>query len=262
MRRNPIGATMRLRGQKIFLMRSELTSPAHVLQALVLVVVTIGAALAFFHAVDGQFTGSSVVSQVVVTVGAQLLMGQLILRRSALKARWGQRAFSIAFRWFVIPGLILLGAAIAHLAWIEGEPIVPPELAFLPSLYLLVSGFALWVRGILALGLDNLSMMYVLFPNEGRLIQSNIYSVLRHPIYSSVLRIAFALVLDNGSAFALLAGLLALLGLLAWLRWVEEPELIERFGEGYRAYRGRVPALFDFHPRGWLVLWRFLLTGE
>jgi protein-S-isoprenylcysteine O-methyltransferase Ste14 len=61
-------------------------------------------------------------------------------------------------------------------------------------------------------------------------------------------------VLDNGSAFALLVGLLAPLGVLAWLRWVEEPELIERFGEGYRAYTRRVPAFFNFQPRGWLAL--------
>jgi hypothetical protein len=98
MRRAPRGQAMKLRWQKIFLKRSELASPTHVLQAVVFAVVTIGAFLAFFHAVHVKFTGSSVVSEVVVTASAQLLMGQLILRRSALKARWGQRAFSIAFR--------------------------------------------------------------------------------------------------------------------------------------------------------------------
>jgi protein-S-isoprenylcysteine O-methyltransferase Ste14 len=66
----------------------------------------------------------------------------------------------------------------------------------------------------------------------------------------------------NGSALALFAGLMTPLTMTAWLRWVEEPELIERFGDGYRAYRARVPAFFNLNPRIWPVVWRFLLTGQ
>jgi hypothetical protein len=47
-----------------------------------------------------------------------------------------------------------------------------------------------------------------------------------------------------------------------WLRWAEEPELIERFGDGYRDYRRRVPAFFNFDPRTWGTLWRFLIMGK
>lgn len=78
---------------------------------------------------------------------------------------------------------------------------------------------------------------------------------------SDVIRIAFALILWNGSAFALFAGVIAPLSMTAWLRWTEEPELIERFGDGYRAYRPRVPAFFNSNPRTRLTLWRFLVTG-
>ena len=120
----------------------------------------------------------------------------------------------------------------------------------------------LWWRAITTFGLDNLSLMYVYFPSESRLVQSNVYSVLRHPVYSAVLRIAFAIVLQNGSAFALFAGCVAPFAMTLWLRWAEEPELIERFGDGYRDYRRRVPAFFNFDPRTWGTLWGFLLKGK
>jgi methanethiol S-methyltransferase len=105
-------------------------------------------------------------------------------------------------------------------------------------------------------------LMYVYFPDESRLVSSNVYSVLRHPIYSAVLRFIFALVLWNGSAFALFAGVMAPLSIFVWVRLIEERELIERLGDGYRDYRRRVPAFFNFDPRTWVTLWGFLGRGR
>ena len=130
------------------------------------------------------------------------------------------------------------------------------------SIYLLVTGVVLWVRAVLVFGIDNLSLMYIYFPEESRLVSSNVYSVLRHPIYSAVLRLIFALVLWNGSPFALFAGVMAPLSMYVWVRTVEERELIERLGEGYRDYRRHVPAFFNFDPRAWMTLWRFLVSGK
>jgi protein-S-isoprenylcysteine O-methyltransferase Ste14 len=151
---------------------------------------------------------------------------------------------------------------VAHFAWIEGERVVPHEIALLPAVYLLVTGVVLWLRAFFVFGIDNLSLMYVYFPDESRLVSSSAYSVLRHPIYSAVLRLVFALVLWNGSAFALFAGAMAPLSMYVWVWRVEEAELIERLGDGYRAYRDRTPAFFNLDPRAWLVLWRFLLIGR
>lgn len=246
----------------IFHQRSELSSPVNVLLALVVLVVAAIVAIAFFQAFDGLFVGSTLVSQVIIIGAGQALVAQVILRRSTFKARWGERAFSVAFRWWAIPGLTLVGAGLAHFAWIEGPRLVPHEIALAPFVYLLVTGTVLWLRTILVFGIDNLSMLYVYFPNEGRLIDSSIYHVLRHPVYSAAIRIALALVLWNGSALALFAGAMMPLAMTVWLRWVEEAELIERFGDGYRAYRARVPAFFNLNPRMWPVVWRFLLTGQ
>jgi len=249
-------------GTTIFLKRSELSSLSNGFLAILSVAVSVTVAVAIFRLLDGLFVASTLVSQGVVMWLGLAIVSQMILRRSALKARWGKRAYGVAFRWFAIPGLSLIGVGVAHFAWIEGARVLPREIALIPYVYLLLTGVTLWLRALQVFGIDNLSMMYVYFPDEGRLVDSNIYGVIRHPVYSAVLRVAFAFILWNGSAFALLASLIAPLTMTAWLRWVEEPELIERFGEGYRAYRARVPAFFNLNPRLWPVLWRFLATGK
>ena len=249
-------------GQAIFRERSELEIPVNGLLALATVVVVAGVAVAFFRMIDGRFVASTLVSQAIIMWSGLALISPMILRCADLKTRWGERAFSIAFRWFAIPGLTLVGVGVAHFAWIEGGCVVPHNIALLPVVYLVVTGVVLWLRAFFVFGIDNLSLMYVYFPDESRLVNSNVYSVLRHPIYSGVLRIIFALVLWNGSMFALFAGAMASLTMLAWVRLVEERELIERFGEGYRTYRMHVPPFFNFDPHSWFVLWRFLLIGR
>ncbi len=248
-----------IRGRQVFQERSELNRPANGLLALGTVVVSAIVAVAFFRAFDGLFIGSTLVSQIMVIGVGPVLVAQMILRRADFQARWGHRAFSVAFRWLAIPGLTLIGAGIAHFAVIEGERIVPHEIALLPFAYLFVSGILLWLRAVIVFGIDNLALLYVYFPQESRLIDANVYSVLRHPVYSAVLRVIFALVLWNGSVFALFAGCFAPLGMTAWLRLAEERELMERFGDGYREYRRRVPAFFNLNARTWPVLWRFML---
>lgn len=157
-------------GIRLFLERSELRSPANSLLLASVVVVLALAARAFFAAFDGLFIGSTLVSQGIVMWLGLVIAAQMVLRRVAFTARWGERAFSIAFRWCAIPGLTLVAMGIAHFAWIEGARILPREFAAIPVGYLLVTGIALWARALRVLGMDNLSMMYVYFPNESRYV--------------------------------------------------------------------------------------------
>jgi protein-S-isoprenylcysteine O-methyltransferase Ste14 len=248
-------------GQEVFLERSELNKASNGFMALATVVVSVGLCVLFFILFDGLFIGSTLISEAVIICTGQLLVAQMILRRADFKRRWGNRAFSIAFRSLAIPGVTFILAGVVHFGWIEGRRIVPHVIAAAPVAYLLVSGAVLWLRAAIAFGIDNLSLMYVYFPSESRLVRSNVCSVLRHPVYSAVLRIIFAVILWNGSLFALIAGCIAPLAMTAWLRWAEEPELIDRFGGDYRAYRRGVPAFFNPRPRLWVTLWRFLVKG-
>ena len=249
-------------GINFFLKRSELSSPLKSLLLLTVIFVVAIAARTFFEVFDGRFVGSTLVSQAGVMWLRLVVVAQMIVRRVAFRAHWGERAFSIAFRWCAIPGLTLVAMGIAHFTQIEGARLLPHEIALIPFVYLLITGVVLWLRALLVFGMDNLSMMYVYFPHESRLVDFKIYRVLRHPIYSAVIRIAFALVLWNGSGFALFASFFVPLSMMTWLRWVEERELIERFGDGYRRYRARVPAFFNLNPHAWPALWRFLATGR
>ncbi len=249
-------------GRDIFLERTQLNQPRYGALALVLVLVVVCLGGGVFFVIDGRFVGSTLISQALVMWLGLAIVSQLIVRRNEMRRRYGERAFSVAFRWFAIPGLTFVGVGFAHFAWIEGERLVPREVALVPFLYFLATGIVLWVRAILVFGIDNLSMMYVYFPNEGRLVDSNVYAILRHPVYSAAVRVVWALCLWNGSAFALFAALMGPLSMFVWLRLVEERELVERFGESYRAYRMRVPAFFGLNPRAWVGLWRFLLTGK
>ncbi|HSG46899.1 MAG TPA: methyltransferase [Longimicrobiales bacterium] len=90
-------------------------------------------------------------------------------------------------------------------------------------------------------------------PEEGappqQLLDSGIYGVVRHPRYMAVFlgTLGWSLMANYGAAYAVVAALVP--GILA-LVWLEERELEERFGDAYRAYQARVPALIPRLGRG------------
>lgn len=132
------------------------------------------------------------------------------------------------------------GATIFPNAWISW-------LFRFAALYLIVTAVLLMLRSVQAAGIDSLSCVYVYYADEGRPVEGGIYALVRHPAYAGLDRIALAFGIWNGSAFALL---LAVLFVAVWHpAWygLEETELGARFGEGYRDYRERVPAVL---PRG------------
>ncbi len=249
-------------GVGIFFKRSQLDNPITFLLVVVISVLITRGAILFFDLFDPLFPGASLVSQALVLAVGLVITGQFILRRAALRARLGDNAYAIGFRWLVVPGLTFVAVGFAHFAWIEGDPILPGELKLVLFTYLLLSGFLLWIRALHVFGLDSLTMVYVYYPEEGRMMHSDIYSVIRHPIYSAVIRFCLALAIWNGSVFALFGALMAPLAMTLWVRYGEEPELIERFGEGYRTYRAHTPAFFNFNPRTWPILWKFALLGR
>jgi protein-S-isoprenylcysteine O-methyltransferase Ste14 len=126
---------------------------------------------------------------------------------------------------------------------------------------LLLTGLVLWMRSAMTFGVDNLAMLYVYYPEEGRLVDSTIYGLIRHPVYSAVVRVGLALGLLRGTGFSIAFGLFIPLGLTLWVRLVEEPELIARFGEGYLNYRRRVPTFWPT-PANARMFWRFLIRGQ
>jgi protein-S-isoprenylcysteine O-methyltransferase Ste14 len=188
-------------------------------------------------------------AEVLVLTLAFLSLYLFFRLKEPLKEKYGQGAYALAFKRFIVPGLTLIVIVLVRIRFIGG-PMIPswilePVGTLLGWLLILV-GVVLWVRAVQALGFDSLTMTYVYFPNEGKRTENAIYQKMRHPVYGAALRIALGLALLNGSWFAITLALLFGLYLWAWVRLVEEKELIERFGPSYAEYRSRIPA---FWPR-------------
>ena len=56
------------------------------------------------------------------------------------------------------------------------------------------------------------------YPEEGRIINSSIYGILRHPVYAGVLRMGIGLALLNGNGNSIAFAILMPLGLTGWIR--------------------------------------------
>jgi protein-S-isoprenylcysteine O-methyltransferase Ste14 len=199
---------------------------------------------------------------IVLTLGF-LILSFFFSKKALYRQRYGELAFRNAFVNFSVPGLAIIFASVAHVAYMPGVDI--PDLWWKPVLGLLGAGFVLvggclWLRAVLLFGVDNLTMLYVYFPEEGRMVDSSIYGVIRHPIYAAVLYIVIGLALLSGNWIALVFAALMPLGLTGWVRLVEERDLIERFPD-YLNYRRRVPAFWP-RPRDLVKFFSFLLRGS
>ncbi len=191
------------------------------------------------------------------------LLYQFFRFRQDFKARFGPLAYRRAAQWYGLPGVTLIVAVVIRIRYLPG-----PEIPYvgwslvLPALgwVLIGVGALLGLRTVQLFGVDNLTMLYVYFPEESRLVGHRIYNILRHPAYSAVQDIAFGLALLNGNGFALACASIFAFGLWGWVRLVEERELIERFGQAYVAYRQHVPPFLP-HLRDLSGFFGFLITG-
>ncbi len=242
----------------------DLRSPGRCALIGLIAITIIGLETAFFLAADHYWPSWTLDGQVIMITLAFLVIGQFFWRKKQYQERYKKRAYRNAFARYALPGLAMMMAAVAHVAYMPG-PAIPvqwwtPGITLI-GVYFIIVGIALWARAIWAFGADNLAMLYVYFPEEGRMVQSTIYGLIRHPTYAAVVRIAFGLALLNGNWFAITFALLVPLGLTGWLRLVEEKELIERFGQIYAEYRRKVPA---FWPRvgNWGKFMKCLLSGK
>jgi len=206
----------------------------------------------------------SIDSQIVIVALGYLVLSFFFSRKKIYQERYEELAFRNAWAHYGIPGLAIMMAAVAHTGYMNG-PFVPRgwwTIVFDVSGWLaLLIGAGMWIRSMVTFGLDNLALLYVYFPEEGKLVESNIYSILRHPVYAAALRVLIGLALLNGNGNSIAFIVFAPLGLYGWIRLVEERELIERFGGAYLDYRKRVPPLWP-RAQDYGKFFRFWLTGK
>ncbi len=164
------------------------------------------------------------------------------------------------------------------LAWIEPDVWrVPPFSYFGDSLFSLIDGNWLFVdiiryilaslvllvgimtviRSLLTFGLDYMALVYLYYPEQSEVQHYDIYSILRHPTYAGLILICLAGFLFNFTVFHLLYFILFVTGFSIHIFFVEEKELITRFGDSYRVYRRKVPAIW-VRPKQWKKFFYFL----
>jgi protein-S-isoprenylcysteine O-methyltransferase Ste14 len=91
------------------------------------------------------------------------------------------------------------------------------------------------------------------------LVDSGVYSVVRHPQYLAGLLICIALPLITWHWLVILLGG-ASLGMYWWSAVVEEEQNLEKFGDSYRDYMGRVPR-FNFLLGFWRLVKKAIREG-
>ncbi len=217
----------------------------------------------FFLAADRYFAEWMPDGEIVVLALGFLMLSRFYSQRKRYQELYGEGAYARAFVQFAVPGLGIIAASLAHLAFIAGPDI--PDVWWKPWLqavgYLfLLSGLLLWLRAVATAGIDSLAMLYVYYPAEGSRMGSGINALLRHPIYAAAQDIGFGLALIHASWYALLVAVLLPIFFWGWVRLVEEKDLLERFPD-YAEYRKRVPA-FGPTPANLFKFWRMLVVGK
>jgi protein-S-isoprenylcysteine O-methyltransferase Ste14 len=207
--------------------------------------------------------------ELVVGLVGLLLVAQMWIWRSRLKARYGpisyERIFpagvaGVAFFilalsinlfipywsyspsfWAVVPMRWLATPIEAYLA--SGAPAVFWIRILLTALFS-VTGIVMFVRSLQTFGFDYMTVVYLYFPEESQIQDHQIYSVLRHPAYAGALILGLGGMFYTFTAYSVVLWTIYLLGFYCHVHFVEEPELIQRFGPSYKDYRDSVPAFF------------------
>ncbi|MCL5435919.1 MAG: isoprenylcysteine carboxylmethyltransferase family protein [Patescibacteria group bacterium] len=137
--------------------------------------------------------------------------------------------------------IILLGAVVFF--WLVPTGAVLSErtyswLLFFPAL---AYGLYFYIRGLSANHSPAVSAA-----NVKQLATTGAYAVVRHPIYSADIVIAWGVFFAFPSLRLLVTVIWATAIFVYWAK-LEEEALVQKFGEEYQSYRSRVPMLFpDF----------------
>jgi protein-S-isoprenylcysteine O-methyltransferase Ste14 len=124
----------------------------------------------------------------------------------------------------------------------------------------LAIGIVTAIRAVQVSGIDTASMVYVYYPNEAKLVENKIYSIVRHPMYLAVILVSFGGFLTYLSAYSLIYFGITLFSFYLHINRFEDRELIERFGDSYIEYSKKTPAIF-IHPNNWGTFFKFLLSN-
>lgn len=127
-------------------------------------------------------------------------------------------------------------------------------------LIFLILGLLSIRRTLLFFGVDYMGLIYLYYPEESKVRNNDIYSVLRHPAYTSLFLIGLSGVFLIFSIYSFIFFLLFVIGFTLFVANIEEKELVERFGNSYKDYMNKTPRFFP-KPRKILLYLKFVIKG-
>lgn len=222
------------------------------------------------------------IGELIVVVIGFLMGSQMWLWRDRLKAKYGylsyQRIFLVGFGgiiwilslsinlflhywsfsptfWATSP-LRFLTLPIE--AYANGAEAVVFWVRLIFATFFLIVGLMMFFRSVQTFGFDYMAVVYLYFPEESKIQNHEIYSVLRHPAYAGALTIGLSGMLYTFTAYSVIFFIVYLIAFYLHIHFVEEKELITRFGSSYLEYMKRVPA-FLVNPAKMGIFLDFLL---
>lgn len=147
--------------------------------------------------------------------------------------------------WVVVQGLLLIGFVLLPVYRLVGFEIQSPEVLYLS--WGVVGGLSLFSAVLIFKGLLDLgrSLTPLPYPREdGQLVQSGVYSIVRHPLYSGLVLAALSFAIFQLSLSHLI-GTLVLFAFFNAKASQEEVWLSEKYPD-YLEYRERVKKLIPW----------------
>ncbi len=206
-------------------------------------------------------------SLIILSIGFSLVYSFWRVRDKYL-SEFGELAYQKAFKIVVISIPMIISVVIHNffpadfivpfidiqsLNWFLAYPLLDFFLnSSIISLVIRLMFFLLFVGIMMVLmskilnvfGIDYMALVYIYYPKESTLQNHEIYSILRHPTYHCLMLFSIAGICLRFSIYSIIYYIIFMIGINIHIKYVEEKELIERFGEGYKKYKEEVPAFF------------------
>ncbi len=174
-----------------------------------------------------------VIMPVVITFWVVIHGGSKVWRK-----RSPEMAYSVA-GFFIVIAILL---AISFRSELIGRDLGFNLLFFIVGALIYISSFVLWRPVKRHLDFKTFAGVPEITNTRIELIQDGPFSIVRHPRYLMVAIGVAGWCLMSHYAGVYLVGILSIVGLFLVVR-LEEKDLLERFGDDYRAYQKRVPQM-------------------
>ncbi|NHJ01853.1 MAG: isoprenylcysteine carboxylmethyltransferase family protein [Candidatus Heimdallarchaeota archaeon] len=216
--------------------------------------------LILFWLFDSLGWYGTIISQLILVIITIIFFYGFAVKAKTYREKYEVLAYRYFFFHYVIPVLITGNACIFHTLLIEGPFLLHSWIALIAGIFFILMRFLIeW--HLRKAGFDEIGHglgIYMIFPEEGSSVTSDIYSYIRHPMYTGDMCLAIGLALLKNNLLAIIIALMSFIPFIVGAM-MEDRELIRRLGELHRQYINETPSFFPY-PRNIRKLICFLFS--